>query len=158
MGNTKHQGTKERIEKMKCGCWQKIAVVLAVATCQGCSCNTTPQLMKQDVESVVFQHHQDNGSQTEAKWADLSQDEQTLLSHWMLNSSLEGRGSLVTYVPVVVVRAKRFSINFTGDLEVCNDKVKPDKCRQVTRKMTTEDEQVRQCILRVIAKKGKQKQ
>ena len=138
---------------MKCGCWQKIAVVLAVATCLGCSCNTTPQLMKQDVESVVFQHHQDNGLQLEAKWADLSQDERALLSHWMLNSPLEGRGSLVTYVPVVVVRAKKFNLNFSGDLVVCNYEASPGKWRQVTRKMTAEDKQVRQCVLRVIEKK-----
>ena len=141
---------------MNSRCWQKISViVLAVATFQGCSCSTMPQLMKQDVESVVFECHQDNGLQLEAKWADLSQDEQTLLSHWMLNSPLEGRGSLVTYVPVVMVRAKRFSLNFTGDLVVCNYEVKPGKWRQVTRKMTAEDEQVRQCILRVIEKKRK---
>ena len=141
---------------MNSRCWQKISViVLAVATFQGCSCSTMLQLMKQDVESVVFECHQDNGLQLEAKWADLSQDEQTLLSHWMLNSPLEGRGSLVTYVPVVVVRAKRFSLNFTGDLVVCNYEVKPGKWRQVTRKMTAEDEQVRQCILRVIEKKRK---
>ena len=98
---------------MNSRCWQKISViVLAVATFQGCSCSTMPQLMKQDVESVVFECHQDNGLQLEAKWADLSQDEQTLLSHWMLNSPLEGRGSLVTYVPVIVVRAKKFNFNF----------------------------------------------
>ena len=53
MGNTKHQGTKERIEKMKCGCWQKIAVVLAVATCQGCSCNTTPQWAREGLTPLV---------------------------------------------------------------------------------------------------------
>ena len=58
MGNTNPQRTKERIEKMKCGCWQKIPVVFAVATCLGCSCSTTPQLMKEDVESVVFECHQ----------------------------------------------------------------------------------------------------
>ena len=92
---------------MSCMCWQKIAVVLAVATCLGCSCNTTPKLMKQDVESVVFQHHQDNGSQTEAKWADLSQDDQALLSHWMLHSPLEGRGTLVTYVPSTAIQLRR---------------------------------------------------
>lgn len=78
---------------MKCGCWQKMSViVLAAATCQGCSCSTMPQLMKQDVESVVFEHHQDNGLQLEAKWADLSQDEQTVLYHWMSNSPLRGTG------------------------------------------------------------------
>ena len=33
--------------------------------------------------------------------------------------------------------------------------MKPGKWRQVTRKMTAEDEQVRQCILRVIEKKRK---
>ena len=143
---------------MKCGCWQKIsAIVLAVATYQGCSCRTMPQLMKQDVESVLFERHQDNGLQLEAKWADLSQDEQALLSHWMLNSSLEGRESLLTYVPVVVVRTKRFSLNFTGDLVVCNYEVKPGKWRQVTRKMTAEDEQAKQCILNVMAKKAKQR-
>ena len=140
---------------MKCGCWQIISVVLAVATCLGCSCNTTPQLMKQDVQNVVFEHHQDNGLQSEAKWADLSQDDQALLSHWMLHSPLEGRGTLVTYVPVIVVRASKCNLNFTGDLVVCNYEVRPGKWRQVSRKMTTEDEQVRQCILRVIEKKGK---
>ena len=141
------------------GAWPHLTsvIVLAVATFQGCSCSTMPQLMKQDVESVVFERHQDNGLQLEAKWADLSQDEQTLLSHWMLNSPLEGRGSLVTYVPVVVVRAKRFSLNFTGDLVVCNYEVKPGKWRQVTRKMTAEDEQAKQCILSVMAKKAKQR-
>ena len=140
---------------MSCMCWQKIAVVLAVATCLGCSCNTTPKLMKQDVESAVFEHHQNNGSQTEAKWADLSQDDQTLLSHWMLHSPLEGQGTLVTYVPVIVVRASKFNLNFTGDLVVCNYEVRPGKWRQVSRKKTTEDEQVRQRILRVIEKKRK---
>lgn len=142
---------------MKCGCWHKISIIFAVVTCLGCSCSTTPQLMKQDVESAVFEHHQDNGSQTEAKWADLSQDDQTLLSHWMLHSPLEGRGTLVTYVPVIVVRASKFNLNFTGDLVVCNYEVRPGKWRQVSRKMTTEDAQVKQCILRVIEKKGKQK-
>ena len=134
---------------MKCGCWQKIAVVLAVATCLGCSCNTTPQLMKQDVESVVFERHQDNGLQSEAKWVDLSQDEQSLISHWLLNSPLEGRVSLVTYVPVIVVRAKKFNFNFTGDLVVCNYEERPGKWRQVIRKINAEDEQARQCIMRV---------
>ena len=139
-------------------CWQKIPViVLAVAICQGCSCSTMSQSVKQDVESVVFERHQDNGLQSEAKWADLSHDEQSLLSHWMLNSSFEGRGALVTYVPVVVIRAKRFNLNSTGDLVVCNYEVKPGKWRQITRKMTADDEQVRQCILRVTEKKGKQK-
>lgn len=109
------------------------------------------------VESMVFERHNDNGLQSEAKWADLSQDEQTLLSQWMSNSPLEGRGSLVTYVPVVVVRAKKFNLNFTGNLVVCNYEARPGKWRQVTRKMTAEDEQVRQCILRVIEKKEKQK-
>ena len=142
---------------MKNRYWQKILVVFAAITCLGCSCSTTPQLMKQDVESAVFEHHQDNGSQTEAKWADLSQDDQTLLSHWMLHSPLEGRGTFVTYVPVIVVRASKFNLNFTGNLVVCNYEVRPGKWRQVSRKKTTEDEQVRQCILRVIEKKGKQK-
>lgn len=144
---------------MKCGCWQMMSViVLATATYQGCSCGTMPQLMKQDVESVVFEHHQDNGLQLEAKWADLSQDEQTVLYHWMSNSPLEERvGGLVTYVPIVVVRAKRFSLNFTGDLVVCNYEVKPGKWRQVSRKMTAEDEQARKCILNVMAKKAKQR-
>ena len=150
------QQVHERIKKMKCGCWQKISViVLAVATYQGCSCSTMPQLMKQDVESVVFERHQDNGLQLEAKWADLSQDEQTLLSHWMLNSPLEGQVSLVTYVPVVVVRAKRFNLNFTGDIVVCNYEVKPGKWRQITRIINPEDEQVRQCIMRVTTRKEK---
>ena len=134
---------------MSCMCWQKIAVVLAVATCLGCSCNTTPKLMKQDVESVVFERHQDNGLQSEAKWADLSQDEQSLISHWLLNSPLEGRVSLVTYVPVIVVRAKKFNFNFTGDLVVCNYEERPGKWRQVIRKINAEDEQARQCIMRV---------
>lgn len=144
---------------MKCGCWQKMSViVLAAATYLGCSCSTMPQLMKQDVESVVFEQHQDNGLQLEAKWADLSQDEQTVLYRWMSNSPLEGReGGLVTYVPIVVVRAKRFSLNFTGNLVVCNYEVKPGKWKQVTRKMTTEDEQARQCILNVIVKKVKRR-
>ena len=137
-------------------CWQKMfVIVLAVATYQGCSCSTMPQLTKQDVESVVFERHQDNGLQLEAKWADLSQDEQTLLSHWMLNSPLEGQVSLVTYVPVVVVRAKRFNLNFTGDIVVCNYEVKPGKWRQITRKINPEDEQVRQCIMRVTTRKEK---
>jgi len=143
---------------MKRGCWQKMfVIVLAVATYQGCSCSTMPQLTKQDVESVVFERHQDNGLQLEAKWADLSQDEQTLLSHWMLNSPLEGQVSLVTYVPVVVVRAKRFNLNFTGDIVVwvCNYEVKPGKWRQITRKINPEDEQVRQCIMRVTTRKEK---
>lgn len=144
---------------MKCGCWQMMSViVLATATYQGCSCGTMPQLMRQDVESVVFEHHQDNGLQLEAKWADLSQDEQTVLYHWMSNSPLEGRvGGLVTYVPIVVVRAKRFSLNFTGDLVVCNYEVKTGKWRQVSRKMTAKDEQARKCILNVMAKKAKQR-
>lgn len=143
---------------MNCGCWQKLlAIFFAVTICQGYSCSTRPQLMKQDVESVVFERHQDNGLQLDAKWADLSQDEQTLLSHWMSNSPLEGRGSLVTYVPVVVVRAKKFNFNFSGDLVVCNYEASPGKWRQVTRKMTEEDELVRQCILKVMEKKGKQK-
>ena len=103
---------------------------------------------------MVFEHHQDNGLQSEAKWADLSQDDQALQSHWMLHSPLEGRGTLVTYVPVIVVRASKFNLNFTGDLVVCNYEVRPGKWRQVSRKMTMEDEQVRQCILRVIEKKG----
>lgn len=133
-------------------------IVLAAATYLGCSCSTMPQLMKQDVESVVFEQHQDNGLQLEAKWADLSQDEQTVLYRWMSNSPLEGReGGLVTYVPIVVVRAKRFSLNFTGNLVVCNYEVKPGKWKQVTRKMTTEDEQARQCILNVIVKKVKRR-
>lgn len=133
-------------------------IVLAAATYLGCSCSTMPQLMKQDVESVVFEQHQDNGLRLEAKWADLSQDEQTVLYRWMSNSPLEGReGGLVTYVPIVVVRAKRFSLNFTGNLVVCNYEVKPGKWKQVTRKMTTEDEQARQCILNVIVKKVKRR-
>lgn len=109
--------------------------------------------MKQDVESAVFEHHQDNGSQREAKWADLSQDEQYVLSQWMTRSPLEGRGTLVTYMPVIVIRAKKFNLNFTGDFVVCNYEVRSGKWRQVLRKLTTEDEQVRQCILRVIEKK-----
>ena len=142
---------------MKCGCWQKISIVLTVATCLGCSCGTTPQLMKQDVESVVFEYHQENGLQSNVKWADLSQDDQAVLSHWMLNSPLEGRGTIVTYVPIIVVRAKKFNLNFTGDLVVCNYEIKSGKWRQVSRKMTAEDEQAKQCILRVIEEKGKQK-
>ena len=120
---------------------------------QGCSCRTTTQLTKQDVESVVFERHQDNGLCSEAKWTDLSQEEQALLSNWMFNSSLEGKRSIVTYVPVIVVRAKKFNLNFTGDLVVCNYEVRPGKWRQVSRKMTAEDEQVRQCVLRVMEKK-----
>lgn len=112
--------------------------------------------MKQDVESVVFEWHQENGLQSDAKWADLSQDEQSVLSQWMTKSPLEGRGTLVTYMPEIVIRAKKFNLNFTGDLVVCNHEVRPGKWRQFSRKMTTEDEQVRQCILRVIEKKGKQ--
>ena len=138
---------------MKCGCWQKISIIFTVVSCLGCSCSTTPQLMKQDVESAVFEHHQDNGSQREAKWADLSQDEQYVLSQWMTRSPLEGRGTLVTYMPVIVIRAKKFNLNFTGDFVVCNYEVRSGKWRQVLRKLTTEDEQVRQCILRVIEKK-----
>ena len=138
---------------MKCGCWQKILVFFAVVTCLGCSCSTTPQLMKQDVESVVFECHQENGLQLDAKWSDLSQYEQSVLSQWMTKSPLEGRGTLVTYMPVIVIRAKKFNVNFTGDLVVCNYEVKPGKWRQVSRTMTTEDEQVRQCVLRVTEKK-----
>lgn len=111
--------------------------------------------MKEDVESVVFECHQDNGSQSEAKWVDLSQDEQSVLSQWMMNSPLEGQRTLATYVPVIVIRAKKFNLNFTGDLVVCNYEVSPGKWRQVSRKMTSEDEQVRQCMLRVMGKKGK---
>lgn len=113
--------------------------------------------MKQDVESVVFEYHQENGLQSNVKWADLSQDDQAVLSHWMLNSPLEGRGTIVTYVPIIVVRAKKFNLNFTGDLVVCNYEIKSGKWRQVSRKMTAEDEQAKQCILRVIEEKGKQK-
>ena len=102
---------------MRFGSWLKLPIVaFAVAICLGCSCSTTPQLMKQDVESVVFERHQDNGLQSEAKWADLSQDDQALLSHWMLHSPLEGRGTLVTYVPMVVIRAKRFNFNLQAIL------------------------------------------
>ena len=101
---------------MRFGSWLKLPIIaFAVAICLGCSCSTTPPLMKQD----VFERHQDNGLQSEAKWADLSQDDQALLSHWMLHSPLEGRGTLVTYVPVIVVRASKFNLNFTGDLVVC---------------------------------------
>ena len=141
---------------MNSRCWQKISViVLAVATFQGCSCSTMPQLMKQDVESVVFERHQDNGLQSEAKWADLSQDEQSLISHWLLNSPLEGRVSLVTYVPVIVVRAKKFNFNFTGDLVVCNYEERPGDWKQVIRKINAEDEQARQCIMRVTTRNEK---
>lgn len=140
---------------MKCGCWQKVSIVIALATCLGCSCSTTPQLMKQDVEGVVFERHQDNGLQSEAKWADLSQEEQSLISHWLLNSSLEGRVSLVTYVPVIVVRAKKFNFNLTGDLVVCNYEERPGRWRQVIRKINVEDEQARQCIMRVTTRNEK---
>ena len=81
---------------MKNRYWQKILVVFAAITCLGCSYSTTPQLMKQDVKSVVFEWHQENGLQSDAKWADLSQDEQSVLSQWMTKSPLEGRGTLVT--------------------------------------------------------------
>ena len=141
---------------MRFGSWLKLPIIaFAVAICLGCSCSTTPQLMKQDVESVVFERHQDNGLQSEAKWADLSQDEQSLISHWLLNSPLEGRVSLVTYVPVIVVRAKKFNFNFTGDLVVCNYEERPGDWKQVIRKINAEDEQARQCIMRVTTRNEK---
>ena len=83
--------------------------------------------MKQDVEGVVFECHQENGLQSDAKWSDLSQDEQSVLSQWMMNSPLEGRGTLVTYVPMVVIRAKRFNFNLQAILQFATMRSKAEE-------------------------------
>ena len=134
-----------RTIKMKLGC-----LILFIAALCGCSCGTAPQFVRRDLEEASFEYHQKDGIQREVQWKDVAQQDQEQILKWLADSPMNGRRCFTTYVPVVVVRAKKFNVNFTGNLAVCNYESDSGGWRQTSRTMSDADEKVRECIMRTV--------
>lgn len=125
-------------------------VAVIVALICGCSCQTAPQFVKRDLEGAMFEYHQKDGVLREVRWNDIDQQGKMQLLKWLADSPMNGRISLATYVPIVVIRAKRFNVNFTGDIAVCNYESDSGGWKQSSRTMSNADEKVRECIIRTV--------
>jgi len=116
----------------------------------GCSCSSFPTIAEKDMADAILECHQENGSQHNVRWSDIPQRDKDLLLRWIANSPMSWNMCFTTYVPILVIRTKKFNINFVGDLVVCNYETDSGVWKQVSRKMDADDKNARKSIIRIM--------
>ena len=121
---------------------KKIFFLIVTGLMVGCSFDVSPKLSTQDLVSVVVERYQDDGQQVDIPWERIPPSVQGLLCQWISASPLDGRMDFATYAPKIVLRAKRFNVNFTGDRAVCNFEEKSGRWVQCSRVMNGLDREI----------------